>query len=253
MRVRVCIALTLIFFCGSAWAKMRVLEVPPDHYLGISPPCPSIAEARDKAVRDVAAQVLRSIGAEYSVEFWSRVIGTADSVNRRIEERFHYRADGFLTELEKNTVSQSLRDTRDGIVYEMLVHFPRHLVKKMRRLSRGAKVIARWVGEDVIELSEVNGVAVTFTEAEVVVREENRHAAFLNYYVMKVSPGSSSKVARALPEPVTLKKSSKRFRFVVHTKQKGLRDLVLGTKRSVRVTLSGQDEVGRAVKALVQK
>jgi len=227
------------------WAES--VKVPSGHFLGISPPCASVASAREKALHDVASQILRTIGASYSVSFSSHATGTMEKVRRTIDERFHYSASGFLAEIETRIVSQSFERESGGMVYRMLVHFPKSLISKMRRLSRGAKVLATKVGGGVYELREVNGVACVLTEAAYAVSEVNRHAGFLNYYVMKASSGGSRKYTKPLSEPVVLQNSAvKRINLMV-PKTGGLGDLVLGTRRSVSITLIGTDEVGRPV------
>jgi len=124
----------------------------------------------------------------------------------------------------------------------------------MIRLSKGAKVLAKKVSNGVYEVREVNGVSVILTGANIVVSEENRHAGFLNYYVMKVSGGSMRRFTMALPEPIILKgKGVERIQFMVPTKKNVMADAFLGTKRSVKITLIGTDEVGRAVNVKVKE
>ena len=132
-----------------------------------------------KRLHDVASQILRTIGASYSVSFTSRATGTMEKVRRTIDERFHYSASGFLAEIETRIVSQEFERGSMGVVYRMLVHFPKPLISRMRRLSRGSKVLATRLGGGVYELREVNGVACVLTEAAYVVSERNRHASIL--------------------------------------------------------------------------
>ena len=237
------LAIVILLLPGLVWAES--ISVPKGHFLGISPPCASVAAAREKALHDVAGQILRTIGASYSVSFSSHMTGTTERVRRTIDERFHYSASGFLAEIETQIVSQSFERGSRGVVYRMLVHFPKSLISKMRRLSRGAKVLATKVGHGEYRLQEVNGVACVLTEAAYAVSERNTHANFLNYYVMKVSSGDSRKFTKPLPEPVVLQNGAvKRISLVVPTGN-SISDLVLGTRRGVSITLIGTDEVGR--------
>ena len=240
-------ALTVIILLwpGLVWAES--ISVPPGHFLGMNPPCVSVAEAREKALHDVAGQILRTIGASYSVSFSSHATGTMEKVRRTIDERFHYSTSGFLAEIETRIVSQRFERGASGVVFWMLVHFPKPLISKMRRLSRGAKVLATKVGSGVYDLREVNGVACVLTEAAYAVSERNRHAGFLNYYVMKVSSGGSRKYTKPLPEPVVLQNGAVERISLMVPKRGGLGDLVLGTRRTVSITLIGTDEVGRPV------
>ena len=239
----------LLLLPALVWAES--VSVPKGHFLGISSPCASVAAAREKALHDVAGQILRTIGASYSISFSSHATGTMEKVRRTIDERFHYSASGFLAEIETRIVSQDFERGTGGVVYRILVHFPKSLISKMRRLSRGAKVLATRLGDGVYELREVNGVSCVLTEAAYAVSERNRHAGFLNYYVMKVSSGGSRKYTKPLREPVILQnKVAKRINLMV-PKTGGLNDLVLGTRRSVSITLIGTDEVGRVVRVRV--
>ena len=65
-----------------------------------------------------------------------------EKVVRTIDERFHYSASGFLAEIETRIVSQRYERKLGGIVYRMLVIYPKSLILRMRRLSRGSKVLA---------------------------------------------------------------------------------------------------------------
>lgn len=234
---------------GIVWAE--TISVPEGHFLGISRPCASVADAREKALYDVASQILRTIGASYSVSFTSWATGTTEKVRRTIDERFHYSASGFLAEIETRIVSQSFERGSRGVVYRMLVHFPKPLISRMRRLSRGSKVSATRLGDGAYELREVNGVACVLTEAAYIVSERNRHANILNYYVMKVSNGMTRKYTKPLREPVILRNNVvKRINLMVPQKN-SIGDLVLGTRRSIQITLMGTDEVGRPVRVNV--
>lgn len=243
------LAVIILLLPAIVWAES--VKVPSGHFLGISSPCASVADAREKALHDVAAQILRTIGASYSVSFSSHATGTMEKVRRTIDERFHYSASGFLAEIETRIVSQSFERSGSGVVYRMLVNFPKSLIAKMRRLSRGAKVLATRLGSGVYELREVNGVSCVLTEAAYAVAERNAHAGFLNYYVMKVSTGGTRKYTKPLREPVVLQnKMAQRINLMV-PKRGGLGDLVLGTRRSISITLMGTDEVGRPVRVRV--
>jgi hypothetical protein len=256
------LVLALVFVLGfsnvAICGDWQSVSVKKDHYLGVSSVCSSLGEARDKALREVLCQVLRSVGASYSLKFDSSVVmesggaGYQDNVSRRVSEKFHYSASAFLSSIERNVVSSSYRRASgvsgEGFVYRILVYFPPRLIERARRLSLGAKVVARFVGTGgVIEVKEVNGVKVVLKGYVVSVVEKNRHADFLNYYVMNVSGGGSRSYERAFSSSVVLTGGAvKRVRVVVPAfGKKSLGDLVLGTSRDVTVSLRGTDEVGR--------
>jgi len=260
MGIRIVVILCLVVVglgsvSGSALAgEWQSVMVKKHHYLGVSSVCVSLGVARDKALREVLCQVLRSVGASYSLKFDSSVFmenGTGgDIVSRRVSEKFHYESRAFLSEVEKNIVSSSYRRVvSGGFVYRILVYFPPRLVERARRLSLGAKVVAHPVGDKgIIEVREINGVKVMLRGYVVRIVEINSHAGFLNYYVMKVSGGGSRTYEKAFSDVVVLAGGRvKRVRVMVPTNRKGVADLVLGTKRSVMVSIHGADEVGRAI------
>lgn len=181
------LAVVILLLPGLVWAES--ISVPPGHFLGMSPPCSSMAAAREKPLHDVAGQILRTIGASYSVSFSFHATGTTERVLRTIDERFNYSASGFLAEIEPRIVSQSFERGSGGVVYRMLIHFPKSLISKMQWLSRGSKVLATKVRPGEYRLREVNGVGCVLTEAAYAVSEVNHNAELLNYYVFKVSSG----------------------------------------------------------------
>ena len=242
-------AVIILLLPGLVWAES--IPVPPGHFLGISPPCASVAVAREKALHDVSGQILRTIGASYSVSFSSHATGTTERVRRTIDERFHYSASGFLSEIETHIVSQSFERGAGGVVYRMLVHFPKTLISKMRRLSRGSKVLVAKVGPGEYRLREVNGVACVLNEAAYAVSEVNRNAGFLNYYVMKVSIGGSQNYTKPLSEPVMLKNKGVGTVNLIVPHRNIVADALLGTERNVQITLIGTDEVGRPVRVKI--
>ena len=228
--------------------------IPRDHYIGVSSPCATIVDARNEAFYDVAKQIVRTIGGRYDIRFESRMTQDGDKFRRYADERFRFAGEGFISEIENNIVSSRYTVADGGYVYEMLVHFPRLLLERMIRLSKGAKVLAKKIDAGVYEVREVNGVSCLLTEAEVAVSERNSHAGFLNYYVMKVSDGSMRRFTMALPEPVILRgRGAERIKLMVPNQKNVLADAFLGTKRSMKITLIGTDEVGRIIKVKVNE
>ena len=250
MKVWIAIALVLV----PAICFAGIGPVPHDTFLGISPPSASVHDAREKALQDVAAQVLRTIGAEYSLSSSSSVTGSAGTAEYHLSERFSYSASGFIQGLDRNVVSQSFEDTPAGIVCWMWVRFSSQDIERFRQLSLGAKVHAVWAGDGTVELREVNGVPVVLTEYTVQVKERNTHAGFLSYYVMKVSSGESREYSQPLSKPVHLSSGNieRVWLAVPGHKKTGFQDMVLGTRRSVVVTITGRDVVGRPVTAVVR-
>ena len=97
-----------------------------------------------------------------------------------------------------------------------------------------------------LRLSEVNGVAVVLSSADVVVRKRNRYAELISYYVIHVPKGSEARFSVPL-EPVRICGDSRAVVLDMNRFQKGLGDYLLGADVSKSITLKGFDEIGRAV------
>ena len=140
-----------------------------------------------------------------------------------------------------------------GLLCKVLVRFTRRDIERTRRLSLGAKIYGRWIGNGLVELSEVTGVPVELTEYQVKIKDRNRHARVLSLFVMKVSAGSTRTIRRALPAPLILQHGDiKSLRISLPERQIGLREMVLGTHRQMTITFIGQDRVGRPVRAVIE-
>ena len=153
--------------------------------------------------------------------------------------------------VERGIVKSSMSQDASGRhVYFILVRYSDKKIREMRRLSKGAKVVASVISENhsniQLRLSEVNGVAVTLSSADVVVRKRNRYAGLISYYVMHVSKGSEARFSVAL-EPVRICGDSRAVVLDMKRSEKGLGDYLLGADVSKSITLKGFDEIGRAV------
>jgi hypothetical protein len=250
MKIWFIIALLLV----PVFAVAETVHVPKDHFLGISEPCRNLHGARKQAIHDIASQVLRSIGASYSLESSSSVTGSDKQVVYNLSEKFQYSASGFIHEIERRVVDEKFEKTAAGIVYRMLVHFTPAEIETMRRLSLGAKVHAVWLADNLVEIRELNGVPVTLSEYTIQLDSRNAHAGFLSYYVVKVPAGDSTVYRHAFQTPLNLRSGVvKRVRLKMPDQNKtGFQELVLGTRKSMKVTLNGTDSVGRSIQAVVR-
>jgi hypothetical protein len=241
---------SLLFFLLTCLpAVAETIRIPRDHFLGISRPCPTFSLARESAFHEVAKQILRTIGGTYSIDFESSMTQNGDSSNLYTDEQFRYSASGFLFEIERNIASETYEQTINGIIYEMLVHFPALKIERMRRLSLGAKVLVTNIGGGIFELREVNRVGVVLTDIEITIIEQNRHAGIVTLFVMKVSSGDTQTVKKPLRVPVVLKSGAVRqVNLPVPTESNPFSDAILGTNRTIRMVLIGTDEVGRMVR-----
>ena len=110
-----------------------------------------------------------------------------------------------------------------------------------------------WVNsrlDPIFRLSEVNGVGVVITSADVTIRKRNRFAKAISYYVVHVPQGSEARFSVPL-EPVRICGDSRTVRLDMERFEKGLGDYLLGAKLSKTVTLKGFDEIGRNVSVKV--
>lgn len=168
---------------------------------------------------------------------------------RRVSDIISGDAHGFVSDIEQSIIKREWsRDRQGRYVYFLLVQFPPAKVREMRRLSRGAHVIATLEQDRSglsVRVQEVNGVKAVLTSASVEVRQTNRFADWISYYVVHVPAGSSDSFSRAI-RPVSICQSSASVRVPVDT-SKSISGYLLGADIDVTVTLSGHDEVGRDV------
>lgn len=236
----------LVVLLGCTVSSAGTIQIPKDHFLGISEPCPSISVARESAFHQVAKQILRTIGGEYTINFESLVSLEDQSYSQSATENFRYSLSGFLSEIERNMVSISYEKNKNGVVCQMLVHMAPRKLKRLQRLSMGPKILLTNLGRGIFEIREVNSVGVIITEFKITVKEKRRHANLLTLFVVKVLPENIREIIGSLPEPVSLSGGScTKVHLPLPYHSDSIVDLVFGTKRNVRISLFGKDEVGR--------
>lgn len=230
-----------------------VTQVPAGHFAGVSAPSRSLAEARKSAVLDVVRQVLGTIGIVYDLAYQDLITGNPRVSERRIDDRLAGQSKGIVIGAERNVVKSSWSTEAQGrYVYFVLVQFSDKDIAEMRRLSRGAAVVASIVscgeGACTARITESNGVSVTLTSAEIRIRKRNRFAKTISFWVMHVPSGSEKSRVVAVG-PVTVCGGTADVVVPIGSSGNGLSDYLLGAKVSLTVTLKGFDEVGRAVTA----
>jgi len=236
------VPIIILLLATAALGETASIVIPEGHVLGISPLCASLREARNKALRDAASQVLRTIGAHYSLQFESRIIGTTDRAETVINERFHYDAHAFVRDLEQNTVQSAYEVTSAGYVYQTLIHYPPEKIERMRKLSLGPQLSARILTTTpdrlVIELTESRGVAATIDTASITTTAELCFADFINYYIAKTQKWKITKTQIHI-QAVTVKNSSKTVRLdLKHTANNPL------YSKNTAIELIGMSETG---------
>ena len=232
-----------------------VRSVPSGHFAGVGAPCSSMSDARRSAVLDIVRQVLGSIGVSYNHSFASSVSGDPRRPVRRMDDRLSGVARGIVVDVERNIIETAWSQDKAGHhVCFILVRYPDELIERMRRLSKGSKIVASVVscsgGDVVLRITEVNGVSVVMTSADVTVRKLNRYAKWISFYVWKVPSGSEQR--HSIP-----------FRFMRVCGESRDIQLNLGVKKQVvdyllgadlihTVVLKGHDEIARPVNVKVR-
>jgi hypothetical protein len=236
-----------------------LLNIPSGHFAGVSAPCPNLSEARKSAILDVVRQVLGAMGTSYGYMAKHHVKGNArdEGLQRNIEESLRGTAKGIVFGVEQNIVKSSWsKDASGKFVYFILVRYPQKLIAKMKRLSKGPRLIASvaHVADSNInfKVSEVNGVAVVLTYANISVTKMYRFSKAISLFVWKVP--SEAKHRSSTPiDPVRLCGNSANIRIPVDTFRKSLIDHLVGAYFETIITFNGFDEIGRAVGVKIEK
>ena len=244
-------------FGGSEDVPLFVNSVPSGHFAGVSAPMPSLAEARRGAVDDVVRQVLGAIGVQYDHQYVDMVSGSVRGrgLKREVNDRLSGFAHGVVLGVEQNIVKSSwYRDVSNKWIYFVLVRYPDQLIAEMRRLSKGASVVASVIsnkGKSVLlKVTEVNNVSVVLSSAVVSIKRRNRFAKAISFFVWKVPSGSTHNVSIAF-DPVRVSGCSCEVMLAFDGSEKGFYDYLLGAKFERVAVLKGHDELGRAVNVRV--
>lgn len=232
-----------------------VISTPGGYFAGVSSPSMDLSKARKSAVNDVVRQILSAVSATYGHQYMLLVSGNVRNPSRRIKDELSKAAKGVVLGVERMIEKSAWSyDPSGKYVYFVLVRYPEALIREMRRLSKGAKVIGSVIsmkkGDLRLSLSEVNGVEVVLSSVDIKVRKVNRFAPFISYYIMKVPKGSESHYSKAFG-PVKICNSSKVVRLPLSRKEKRMADYLLGSDISEDAVIKGHDEIGRRVEVTV--
>ena len=235
-----------------------VKNIPKEHFAGVSSPKHSIAEARKDAVGHVVRQILGSINAQYEHRYVDRVSGNvrSHSLVRIVDDKLSVVARGVVLGVEQNIVKKSW--ARDGFgrhIYFVLVHYPDELIDDMRRLSKGARVVASVISNSdnniKLKVSEVNNVSVIISSANVTITKKNRFAKAISFFIWHVSDSSRHHVSVAI-DPIKVCGGSSQVLLPLTGFKKDLKDYLLGAELDRVAVLQGHDELGRAVSTSVK-
>ena len=228
---------------------------PPGHFAGISSPLQSLTEARKSALSDVARQILHEIGGQYDHSFISRAFGNVHDPKRFVDDQLRIKSAGLIQGLEQNIVRHKWNKDYSGrYTCFVLARYPANLIREMRRLSKGSKVIATLSqtrdGKMAFKLSEINGVAAVMTSATIQVHKSNRFAKAISFFIWPVSEGSKNKKSVSFV-PVQICGNSATIRLTMDSIKKALADYFLGAKVKHSVMFKGIDEIGRSLQTSV--
>ncbi len=230
-------------------------DVPPEYFAGVSIPSNSLAEARKSAIGDIVRQILGAIGVKYNHHYFDEVSGNVRNPQRVIVDKLSGDAQGIVLDAERSIVKSSwLTDAFGKYIYFILVYYPEEKIIEMRRLSKGAKVIATVVSKNGkyadLKVSEVNGVSVVISSAEVTVTKKNRFAKAITLFFWRVPPGLEYKISIPIT-PLKLCSNSTQFRLSMDKSRKNFSDYLFGAELMRIAVLEGHDEIGRPVRTKV--
>ena len=120
----------------------------------------------------------------------------------------------------------------------------------MRRLSKGAKVIASTISMNDasvrLKISEINGVSVTMSSADIKILKRNRFAKAITLFLFRV-PQNTEQNYSVHFDPVKVCGNSKQTELSLQEFRKNLADYLLGAKFKTTAVLKGYDEIGMPV------
>jgi hypothetical protein len=230
---------------------------PSGHFAGVSAPCTTLTEARKSATLDVVRQVLGSMGISYGYRAKHHVRGNVrgEGPQRNVEETLSGTAKGIVLGVEQNIVkSRWSKDDSGRYVYFVLVHYPDKMIDKMRRLSKGARLIAKLIqvtGNEIkLKASEVNGVSVVLTSADITVTKKYQFSKTISLFVWKVPSKVKHKYSITI-DPVKICGNSANIWLPISDLRKGLIDYLFGANLESNAILNGYDEIGKSVRTKV--
>ena len=228
-------------------------DVPPEHFTGVSKPSNSIAEARRSAMDDVIRQVLGAIEVHYNHRYFDRVSGNVRNPQRLIDDKLTGNANGIVLDVDRSIVKSSwLTDASGKYIYFVLVYYPKEKIQEMRRLSKGAKVVAIVVSKNdkyvELKISELNGVSVVILSADLRIHQTNQFAGAITLFLWKV-PHLIEHTAPISVDPVEVCGNSAIIQIPINNFGKSLIDYLIGAKFKMIAILTGYDEIGRPITA----
>ena len=206
---------------------------------------------------DATRQVLRPVGTNYRNDYLDITYGNPhDGPQRYVNERIIGISNGVIKGVEQNIVqSDWIKDESGQYVCFILVRYPGRLIKEMRRLSNGARVLAAVTesesGNTEFILTELNGVSVVFSSAKMMLSKNNRFSKAISFFIWQV-PESAESQKTITFRPVRLQSSSRKIILPIEGFDRNLKDYLLGAKVTRAIEFHGIDEIGRPVTATAE-
>jgi hypothetical protein len=230
-----------------------VKSIPKDHFVGISTPMPSLAAARRSAISDVKRQILNSMGSNYRHSYVDHSSGNVISgkIERTVSDKFRNDSQGFLIRIEDNIVSNEwMRGGSGKFICFVLIHCSEKLIHEMQRLARGAMVIGKILkfnaNRVVLELTESNGVCVTFVKATVSITHLHKWAKAATLFFWHVE--EETELAHEIPIcTLNVCGGMKQVTIAFGDKAQQRPFLLNLSSSTLKAVLHGFDEIGRPV------
>ena len=228
-----------------------VLSPPVDCFVGISESSQSIENAREQALNSAVSQIIRAMGAEYSLTHESVLSGDHTYSIHRLTERLTYTARWFLRSIQQNIKEYRLLTRPKGYLCFVLVTVTPSQLQLLCKLTIGPQIAAKGIRENdgamLIEVKELNDVLVNLTGYNVSTLIKNRLAKIITLFAWKVPENRTQHYQGVLDNRLHLKNSTAISTIYLHSEYNRLQSLVLGAKSTTKINLTGYDEIGRQI------
>lgn len=234
-----------------------VTHTPEHGFVGISGCCQTIEEARQQAIHSAIAQIVQTMGAEYSLRHESRLEGNASHGQHELNERLVYTARWFVRAANENITQMDIQDLKGKYVCFLLVRFPPERIDKLRRLTIGPRAgarIVRLTNKQVhVDVWENNGVALSLSGFEMELIRRNQHARIITTFLWKIPDRDIRKIRGVLEKKIVVKNSKTTFSIPCPPPEQNIKSLLYGSELQLKIVLYGCDEVGRPLSIPVNK
>lgn len=231
------------------------IQIPADSFIGISSACPSIEEARQRAVDSAIGQILQAMGADYHLSHESVLSGDPSQSRHEITERLTYTANWLINSVQQNITEYSFQDTGNGHICFVLVRMRPSVLDRLKRLTIGAKVSARIIDisdeQATIEIAETNNVGVTMIGYRLSNMIRHDHARLITLFLWKVAESEIITREEALLSSLSLNGNAARLFIPIPNQAGKLKASLMGSKGNISITITGYDEIGRPVSVSV--